>query len=57
MLPLAARKHTNERIVAENEVMNQCCSSVKDRDNHERVGGNFVDLLYGMREGAVACPR
>ena len=56
MLLLAARKHANERIVAKDKVMNQCRGGVKARDDHKRVGEDFVDLRYVMREGAIAYP-
>jgi hypothetical protein len=55
MLELAARKHANERIIAENKVVNQCRDSVKARNDHKRIGED-LDLRYIMGKGSIAYP-
>jgi hypothetical protein len=54
---LAAREHASKRVVAKDEVMNQCRGCMKARNDDKGVGEDFVYLCYIMREGAIAYPR
>lgn len=48
------RQHPQQRIVLENKIMNQCCGRVKDRNDHESMGRDFVYLCDVMRKGAIS---
>jgi hypothetical protein len=50
------RQHTNERAVSKYPVMDQRSDRMHGSEDHERMGQNFMHLLYATGEGTILEP-
>ena len=53
---LFVRQHSNERAISKYPVMDKRGGSMESRENHQRMGQNFMHLFYVMGEGTVLEP-
>ena len=50
------RQHTNERAISKYPVMDQRSDRMHGSEDYERMGQNFMHLLYAMGEGTILEP-
>ena len=51
------RQHSNERAISKYPVLDKRGGRMHDGKDYERMGQNFMHLLYAMGEGTILEPR